>query len=109
MGEAFYSTPIFRAQDVSSTAVALSGVTAAVLAANKINYCWLTASVAILYRWDGSSPATTAYGGHPLPANTPLQLSGRKKILAFRFVGSGGLASVVTFTLDQTADSGGLV
>lgn len=96
-------------QNVSGTAVGLSGVTAYSLDANKQNVAWITVETNdIRYRLDGLSPTTGV--GHVLPkAGTPLQIFGKKKILDFRFIGSGGTSAVVTVTLDNTANAGGIV
>ena len=104
--EAMFPTPVFRAQNVSSTAVALSGVTIATLQQGKLNQCWLTADGDIRYRYDGTSPTTTV--GHILPENTPFVLNGRRKILALRFIGAAGAAAVVSFTLDHSSEAGGI-
>ena len=108
MPEAPFTTVIRRAQNVSATALALSGVTQLELQLNKCNFAWITCAVAgIRYAWDGSSP--TGSVGHVLPVATPLQITGRQRILAFRFIGDAGAASIVTFTLDNTANAGGVV
>lgn len=108
MPDAPFTTAIFRSQNVSSTAVALSGVSQLELREGKLNSAWITCeTAAIRYRWDGSSPTTGI--GHVLPVNTPLQITSRKRILAFRFIGDAGASAVVRFTLDGTADAGGIV
>jgi hypothetical protein len=103
-----YTTRSFFAQNVSSTAVALSGISEYTLDVNKQNVMWLTASADLRYRYDGSSP-TTGVGHLYLAAGSPLQLFGKKRILDFRFIGNGGSASIVSVTLDNTANSGGIV
>lgn len=108
MVDSHRTSPIFRAQNVSSTAVALSGVSALELAQKKLTTCWLTVETASLrYRWDGQSPTGTV--GHVLPINTPLELSGRMRILNFRMIGNAGAACVVSFTLDSQYTAGGVV
>lgn len=105
--EAFVPTPIFIHQAISSTAVALSGVSEALLQNNKLNLAWITCrTAAILYRWDGTSPTTAI--GHPLPVDTPLRINGRKKILAFRMIGDAGAAASVQFTLEHSSSAGGI-
>lgn len=106
-GEAFVPIPVYRHQNISGTAVALSGVTEADLQNHKANLVWITCrTAAILYRWDGTSPTTT--DGHPLPVDTPLRINGRKKILAFRMIGDAGAAASVQFTLEHSASAGGI-
>lgn len=107
MGPA-YTTRQFIAQNVASTAVALSGISERTLNESKQNVMWLTASADLRYRFDGGSP-TTGIGHVYLAAGSPFQLFGKKRILDFRFIGNGGSASVVSITLDNTANSGGTV
>lgn len=103
----FQSVAITRVQNVSGTAVALSGVTELELRQNNLDTLWLTCETSsIRYRWDGTSPTTTA--GHVLPVNTPLQLSARNRILNFVFIGAAGASAVVTFTLDHRSTAGGV-
>jgi len=99
-------TPRFFPQNVSSTAVGLSGVTAEFLNSNKLNIAWITSSGDFRYRWDGQASPTTAVGHIYLSAGSPLQLVGRRKILDFRMIAGGAI--VVSCTLDNTSDAGGL-
>lgn len=107
MGPA-YTTRQFIVQNVSSTAAVLSGVTERTLNESKQNVAWITATADLRYRFDGSSP-TTAIGHVYVASGPPLQIVGKKRILDFKFIGNGGSASVVSTTLDNTANSGGIV
>lgn len=105
-GEAFVPQIVRRTQIVSSVAEVLSGVSRLDLARHKANMVWLTPDDDLRYSWDGTSPTTTT--GHLLPANTPLLVEGRKRILNFKMIGDGGASVTVTFTLDNTSSAGGI-
>lgn len=101
-------TVIRRAQAVAASAVALSGVSLAELMSYKLNSAWITCTGnALRYSWDANNPSGTA--GHVLPVNTPLQINGQGRIVAFRMIGDAGAAVVVTFTLDNYTAAGGMV
>lgn len=110
MPQAFVTTPVFTKQNVSSTAVALSGVSAISLQQGNHNFLRIEAETnPIRYRWDGSSPTAAVGGGELLPVNTPLNINGRINIRNFRMIRAASGDAVVNFTLDQSARSGGIV
>jgi hypothetical protein len=95
-------------QAYAATAEVLSGVTQLSLMMGKFNFAWLTCETAALrYRWDGVAPTGTT--GHVLPVNTPLKIVGMKRLYQFSLIGDAGAAGTLEFTLDNTANAGGLV
>lgn len=106
--QAFAISPIFRSQNVSSTAVALSGVSQLELQQHDLDSLYLTTDTAsIRYRIDGGSPTATV--GHELPTGgVPLRLNGRQNILALRFIGKDSAAAVVMFSLTNSRNAGGI-
>lgn len=106
----FPGTPVFFAQNVSSAAVALSGVSDEFMREKDVNFMRIVCETnAIRYRWDGTSPVASVGGGLLLPVNTPMNVNGTKAIKNFRMIRSASGDSVISVMMDKTPNAGGLV
>lgn len=103
------ATPQFVSQNVSATAVGVSGMSAFFLDSNGLDIMWVTVeTVALRWRDDGTSPTSSV--GHILPTSTnpPLCISGKQRMRDFKMISSGA-AGIVSITLDNRARLGGTV